>query len=332
VQRARQRGGGLPRRPRVRQIGHRVVRNHVQHRVLAVQQPHDALDLVGPVVDAFEQRPLVLDRVAGGACIGFGALDQIGRVHARRAWQQLRAQIGPRGVQRQRQRRLDRPERQALEHARVAHGREHQVLVADGAGRAEEVDRLHHVVEVVRGLAHAHEHHLLDQPLAPRQHHLRHDLGAADLAQQALAPGHAEHAADRAADLGRHAQTVARQQHALDRLTIGQFDQQARRTVLAGVLRAQAGQAVQIGQQRRHGVAHGLREEIVGATAATFGRQHLRPNPQNPLFVTGFRTLGTQALAYEINAHRNNVWMGHAKSNRTGNTGTGPSCAFITPC
>jgi hypothetical protein len=37
--------------------------------------------------------------------------------------------------------------------------------------------------------------------LAPRQRHLGHDLGAAELAQQPRAAGHAEHAAHRAADL-----------------------------------------------------------------------------------------------------------------------------------
>jgi hypothetical protein len=144
-----------------------------------------------------------------------------------------RAQLGVRRVQRQRQRRLDAALRQPLEHARVADRREHQVLVADAALRAEQLDGLEHVVEVVRRLAHAHEHDLLHGAPRARQRHLRDDLGAADLAQQAVAAGHAEHAADRAADLRRHAQAVARQQHALHRLAVGELDEQARRAVVA---------------------------------------------------------------------------------------------------
>ena len=97
----------------------------------------------------------------------------------------------------------------------------------DAAGGAEQVDGFEHVVEVVRRFAHAHEDDPLHRPAGAGQHHLGDDLGAGELAQQAVAPGHAEDAADRAADLGRHAQPVARQQHALDRLAVGEFDQQA---------------------------------------------------------------------------------------------------------
>ena len=50
---------------------------------------------------------------------------------------------------------------QPLEHAQVADGGKHQVLVADRARGAEQVDRFEHVIQVVRGLAHAHEHDLL---------------------------------------------------------------------------------------------------------------------------------------------------------------------------
>jgi hypothetical protein len=139
-------------------------------------------------------------------------------------------------VERQRERRLHAAERQALEDARIADRREHEILVADAAGRAEQVDRVEHVVEVVRGLAHAHEHDLLHGAPRPRERHLRDDLGAADVALQALPTGHAEHAADGATDLRRHAQPAARQQHALDGLTVREIDEEPHRAVLAGML------------------------------------------------------------------------------------------------
>ncbi len=71
------------------------------------------------------------------------------------------AQAGVGGMQRQRQRRLHAAQRQPLEHPGIADGGKHQVLVADAARRAEQVDRLEHGVQVVRRLAHAHEHHLV---------------------------------------------------------------------------------------------------------------------------------------------------------------------------
>jgi hypothetical protein len=151
-----------------------------------------------------------------------------------RLGQQLRAQLGARRVQRQRQCRLDLALRQALENAPVADGGKHQVLVADAAGGAEQVDGLEHIVHVVRRLAHAHEHHLAHLAPAPRQHHLGDDLGTAQLAQQAGASGHAKTAADRATDLGGHADTVARKQHAFNGLAIGQIEKQARRPIVAG--------------------------------------------------------------------------------------------------
>jgi hypothetical protein len=149
-------------------------------------------------------------------------------------------------VQRQRQRRLDLALRQALEDAAVADGGKHQVLVADAAGGAEQVDGLEHVVHVVRRLAHAHEHHLAHLAPAPRQHHLGDDLGTAELAQQAAAPGHAKTAADGAADLGRHAHAVARQQHAFHGLAIGQFEQAGAPTHRRRMLGAHPRQAIEL--------------------------------------------------------------------------------------
>ena len=227
VQLAGHLGGVLPARALISQARHGVVRDQVQHHVLAAEQAHQALDLVVAVIDAGQQRPLQLHRIAGAAGVDLGRVDQLVGAQAWRARQQLLAQLSPGGVQRQSQRRLDAAQRQALKHSAVAHGREHQILVPDVAGSAQQLDRLDHVVEVVRGLAHAHEHHLLDRPQRARQRHLGDDLGAAHLAQQPALAGHAKHASHRAANLAGHAQAVTRQQHALNGLAIGQRHQQA---------------------------------------------------------------------------------------------------------
>mgnify|MGYP006929324201 CR=1 FL=1 len=291
--------GGSPVRQRV----HRVVGNQVEDGVPAVQQAHDALALGVAVVDAFAQRPLVLDRVAGGARIALAGLHQFVGRHAWRAGQQLFAQTGLGGVQRERERGPDPALRQGLEHARIAHGGEHQVLVADVADGAEQVDRFEHVVQVVRGLAHAHEHHPLHRPRRARQRHLGHDLGAAHLAHQATLPRHAEHAAHRATDLGGHAQSTARQQNTLDHLTIGQRHQQARRAVLPRVFGHQARQTGEfVGQrgQRRH--QRGGQETGRLAAPAEL-RQGLRPQAQHALRVAGVGAERAQALVEVFDAH-----------------------------
>jgi hypothetical protein len=99
----------------------------------------------------------------------------------RGARQQVLTQGWLGAVQRQRQRGLDAALRQHRKGPLIAHGGEHQVLVADAACGAQQLDRFHHRLQVVRGLAHAHEHHLGDSAQRARQRHLRHDLGAAHL-------------------------------------------------------------------------------------------------------------------------------------------------------
>jgi len=139
MQRARDFGSTFPARALVRQVGHGIERDHVHQSKLAAQQPHDAVEFIRSVVDAFDQRPLVLDRIPRGTGIALARFHQILRVKARGARQQLGAQIGFGRVQRQRQRRLDLLLRQALEHAFVAHRGKHQVLVRDVARRAQQI-------------------------------------------------------------------------------------------------------------------------------------------------------------------------------------------------
>ncbi len=104
-------------------------------------------------------------------------------------------------MQRQRKRGLDLLLRQALEHARIANGREHQILVPDAAIGAEQIDGFEYVVEVVCRLAHAHEHDFLHRAKAAGKGDLGDDFSATQLAQQAALASHAEQAAHRATDL-----------------------------------------------------------------------------------------------------------------------------------
>ena len=99
--------------------------------------------------------------------------------------------------------------------------------MADAANGAEQVNRVEHVIKIVRRFAHAHENDTLDRTFATRKYDLRDDFGAADLAQQAIAAGHAKNTADRAADLRRHANAVARQEHAFHRLPVAKRHEQA---------------------------------------------------------------------------------------------------------
>jgi hypothetical protein len=193
----------------------------------AGEQAHQALDLGRAVVDAVEQRPLHLQRIAGAPRVGVAERDELVGRELRRARQQARAQRRVGAVQREGERRLDAALRQAREGAPVADGREDEALVADAAGGAEQVDRLEHRVEVVRRLAHAHEDDLRHRPQAARERDLGDDLGAAELALEAADAGHAEGAADRAADLRRDAQPPARQQHRFDAGAVGEADEEA---------------------------------------------------------------------------------------------------------
>ncbi|MEZ5469474.1 MAG: hypothetical protein R3F18_17660 [Lysobacterales bacterium] len=175
--------------------------DEVHHRVFAREQGDDAVEFLVTVVDPFQQGPLVLDRIGDRPRIALTGLDQIAGGDARRPWQQPGTQFGACGVQRQCQRRLDRALWQALEHARIADRGKHQIPMTDITHDAEQFDGLHDVFEVVGRLAHAHEHHPAQRPLLARQRDLGDDFGAAHLLLEALATGHAEHAADRAAHL-----------------------------------------------------------------------------------------------------------------------------------
>ena len=306
----------LPRRTPEIQPLDGVERDEIHHRVLAGKQPEQRLDLRLAVIDAFKQRPLILNRVSGRPRVAFPQLDQFFRVDARRLWQQPGAQGGVRRMQRERQRRLDTTLRQPLEHAPIANRREHQVIVADRAFGAEQLDRIKHVIEVVRRLAHAHEDDFLHGTTAARQHHLRDDLGTADLAQQSVAAGHAEQAPNGATDLRRNAHTVARQEHAFHRLTIGELDEQACRTVVARMLGTHARQPVQFSGQLRERRADAERQEVFRPMPprAAVDRPRLQPGAENALLMARLGAAVAQALTKFVElVERMNVVDAHGR-------------------
>ncbi len=98
---------------------------------------------------------------------------------------------------------------------------------------------------VVRRLAHAHEDDGADRAQPARERDLRDDLAAPSWRSRPSRPVRAERAADRAADLGGHAQAAARQQHRLDGRAAGERHQQALAAVGRGVARRDACQAVE---------------------------------------------------------------------------------------
>src|SRR5215218_10641480 len=99
---------------------HRVERNQVEHAVLAAKKLRDRLDVVVAVVDPFEQRPLILNRVSRRACIRVAALDELLGAYTGSAWQQLPTEPGFGGVWREGERRFDGALWHELEYTRVA--------------------------------------------------------------------------------------------------------------------------------------------------------------------------------------------------------------------
>jgi hypothetical protein len=137
-----------------------------------------------------------------------------------------------------------------------------------------------------------------------REHDLREDLGAAELAQQAVTARHAEAAADCAAHLRGHAQAVAWQQHALDGLAIGQVDQQSRRSVLAWMFRAHLCERIELGLQGRQRGFQRTRQ-LVGRDPAPHRRQRLthQPAAQHALRMQRPGAVGEQAFADRFEVH-----------------------------
>ena len=196
---------------------------------------------------------MVLNRVTGLAGIRVRSSHQVLGLELRRVGQQVLAQLGLGGVQRNRQSGLDPAQRQALKDPGIPHRREDQVLVPDIALRAQQINRLQHIVQIVRRLAHAHENHFVNGPQSARQRHLGKDFTTAQLTQEPPLTRHAKLATHGTTDLAGNTEPAARQQHALHALPVLQAHQQAHRTVFAGVAALQHRQVFQGLRQPRQG-------------------------------------------------------------------------------
>ena len=175
--------------------------------------------------------------------------------------------------------------------------------MTDATERAEQVDCFEDVVEVVGRLAHAHEDHLANRRTRAGGDHLRHDLGAADLAQQAFAAGHAKHASHRTAHLRRDAHAFARQQHGLDRLAVGQRHQQAGRAVACRMTRADPCDVVERALQFGQGLAKPQRQEVGRLALAAAQRPCLDPLPQQMHDMRLAGAVAAQRVAHLVDAH-----------------------------
>ena len=184
---------------------------------MAREQPAELARLFGAAVDAGHQHPGEVHRAAapfrvaahgGGEC-----LDVVARVDRNEA----RTFFGEGRRQGQ-----DQPVgmaflRVALDLGQEADGRDRDAVSPDvgAAGVAQEGGGPDHVLVVLEGLALALEHDAGDRPLRPLPAHredLLHDLPGLEVAAEARAPGLAEVAAERAADLGGHADAPPRAQ------------------------------------------------------------------------------------------------------------------------
>jgi FKBP-type peptidyl-prolyl cis-trans isomerase FkpA len=155
------------------------------------------------------------------------------------------------------------------------------------AAGTEQVDRVEHRIEVVRRLAHPHEDHLGHRAQTAGERDLGDDLGTAELALEAADAGHAEHAADRAPDLARHAQAAARQQHGLDRAAVREADQKAPRPVGTEMVGTQHGERMQLGFERRQRRAQRQRQEVGRAAPPLNLGFGARPLAKHALLVDG---------------------------------------------
>ena len=165
---------------------------------------------------------------------------------------------------------------------------------------AEQRDGVEHVVEIVGGLAHAHEHDAAHALPRTGERDLRHDLAARELAREAVAARHAEHAADRAADLRRDADAVAGQQHALDGAAVVEREQEARRLVGAAMLRANRDEAGELRRQRRQSALQHARQPRVLALRERVERQPAHPGAQHQRLVPRPRAGRAQRLTQVV--------------------------------
>ena len=187
--------------------GRGVVRDQVDVGVDATDAPRERARLLGRVVDVVQQcigerdtTPSTLDVIASG-------VEQVIDRGAGRCWDQPPPQLVVRRMQRDRQADLPFLVGQPRDGAWQSDRGDGDAALAqiEPAFVDEPVDRAQRGVEVGERLAHAHKHHVRDAPLAREVEHLGDDLVRCQVAGESLQAGRAEHAAHRAAHLGRDA-------------------------------------------------------------------------------------------------------------------------------
>ena len=117
---------------------------------------------------------------------------------------------------------------------------------------------------------------------------------------------------------------AAGQQHALDRLAVGQPDQQARRAVRGRVLGAQPRQPGQLIDERRQFAAQRLRQVMLDPPPSAVLRPGLRPTAQHMGLMPGAGAQALQALADLLDAHRCGAVVRRAASALSPGSGAGP--------
>ena len=145
------------------------------------------------------------------------------------------------------------------------------------------------------------EHPSADGSPRARERDLGGDLGAAEMTLEPVAARHAEETADGATDLRGHAHAVAGQEHAFDRPSVAQREQQPRRSVRARVLRAHGDERVPCGRDvgqrgaQPRGEVREIRERVE--------REPTRPRAQHERLVARLRAGRAQLLLQRFDSH-----------------------------
>ena len=216
------------------------------------------------------------------------------------------------------------PARQPLEHAPVADRREHEVLVPDVALGAEQLDRVEHVVEIVRRLAHAHEHHLATPGAASaRARPARRSRRCRAGARGRPAPSCRTRSRPRSRPASRR---TARRRGSSTHSTVwpsASSTSSRDEPSAAGCSErnrarppSSAAIAGEVAAQRR-------REVRAGAARSAVERQRTRPGAQHVPLVARLRAGGTQAFADLVDAHRQDP--GSLAGRGAGTRGDAPS-------
>ena len=196
----------------------------------------------GCVVDPREQQVLHEELAVGELEVVVGGLEHLPEGMAARGRHDGGAQGVVGGMEGEGQIDLGRLPRQAADPSGQSDGGDGQGTLGQtqSVPVVEEGECREDGVQVEQRLAHSHEHHVgQSRALGGQQSHGRprlvHDLGRCEVAAEADAAGNAERAAQRAADLARHAQrgpAPVAHEHALEAQAVRRLQEHGRGAVL----------------------------------------------------------------------------------------------------